>query len=540
MIRASVALRATRTGQLLASVMGKFLRRAPPAEWGGMSMFVEQAVAGDDPRLETVYRNFEANLRDIVRLATGAGAKTLFCTVVANLRDSPPFLSLHRAGLAGTELAQWQAAFDRARIAWRLDDHATARPHLEEARRLDPQYADTLFMLGSIELRAGNAPAARPLFIEALRWDALRFRPDPRLNEIIRRVGGTGGRVGLVDTARQLGADLDSTAPIAGRELLFEHVHFDWEGNYHVARAMAEGAETLLGGASAAAPGWLNPDGCAAALGYTAQARPGVLQRLAPLVQSPPFPNQLTYPEDMARFSHELAQARVAARAPGVLRRAKEIIAGAVAGDPDNADLAKIEEEITDDLGDLPGALTAAQRARSLQPDNYAVAGNVAIKLMRLGRHEEAEKLLRATAAAATPREQAALAPAFGDLFVRTKRAEEHRRHLDELLAQRPDNADLRLRRAQFAQSQKDTVAAERDLRAILERDPGHQAGLEALVALLNETGQTAAAEQATLAAADRQSRNQANNLRAALLSERGATTRPRSGFCARRNAAAG
>lgn len=521
MIRASVALRSTRTGQLLASVTGSFLRRAQPAEWGGMSMFVEQAVAGDDPRLETVYRNFEANLRDIVHIATGAGAKILLCTVVANLKDSPPFLSLHRAGLAGAELAQWQAAFDRGRIAWRLDDPATARPHLEEARRLDPQHADTLFMLGSIELRTGNERAARPLFVEALRWDALRFRPDPRLNEIIRRVGGTGGKAGLVDTAHRLGADSDSTAPIAGRELLFEHVHFDWEGNYRVARAMAEGAEALLWGTNAVAAGWLDPDGCAAALGYSPRERPAVLQKIAPLVQSPPFPNQLTYPEDMARFSHERAQAQAAARAPGILRQAKETIAAAVAGDPDNADLAKIEEEVADDLGDLPGALAAAQRARGLQPDNYAVEGNVAIKLMRLGRHAEAEKLLRAAAAAATLREQAALAPAFGDLFVRTNRPDEHRRHLDELLAQRPADADLCLLRARLARSQKDNAAAEHDLRAILERDPGHQAGLEALVALLNETGQTAAAEQATLAAVDRQSRNQANNLRAALLSER-------------------
>jgi len=520
-IRASVAVRSTRSGQLLAAIMRTLAPRPTPAEWGGMGMFVEQAVAGDDPRLETVYRNFEANLRDIVRVATRTGAKTLLCTVVANLKDSPPFLSRHRAGLAGAELARWQAAFDRGRIAWRLDDHATARPHLEEARRLDPQYADTLFMLGAIESGAGNEPAARALLVEALRWDALRFRPDPRLNEIIRRVGGTGGKVGLVDTAHQLGADLNSTAPIAGRELLFEHVHFDWEGNYRVARAMAEGAEALLYGTNSAAPAWLDSDGCAAALGYTPHARPGVLQRLAPLVQSPPFPNQLTYPEDMARFSRNLAEAQAASRAPGVMRRAQEAIVAAITRDPENPALAKLEEEIADDLGDLAGALAAAQRARSLQPDNYAVAGNVAIKLLRLGRHEEAEKLLRAAAAVATPREQVALGPAFGDLFARTQRPEEHRRHLDALLARQPDNADLHLQRAQLARSQKDHAAVERDLRAILARDPGHQAGLEALVALLHETGQTAAADQATLAAVDRQSRNQANNLRAALLSGR-------------------
>jgi len=520
-IRASVVVRASRTGQLLGVALGRFARRAPAVEWGGMSMFVEQAVTGDDPRLESVYRNFETNLRDIVRVAARAGAPTLLCTVVANLKDSPPFLSRHREDLTAAELAQWQAAFDRGRIAWRLDDHAAARPALEEARRLDPRYADTLFMLGSMELQAGNIPAARELLVDALHWDALRFRPDPRLNEIIRRVGGTGGGVRLVDAARLLGADRESTAPIAGRELLFEHVHLDWEGNFRVARALAEGVAALLPAAGTAALPWLDPATCAEALGYTVRSRPAVLLKLAPLVSSPPFPNQLTYPEDRARFERDLAAAQAASAAPGALRRAQETVATASARDPGNPDLARRAEEIADDLGDLDGALAAARRAQDLQPGNYAVAGNVAIKLMRLGRHEEAEKLLRATHAAATPLEQAKLAPAFGDLFIRTKRPDEHRRHLDALVAQRPDDADLRLLRARLAHSRQDHAAAERDLRAVLARDPGNQGGLEALVVLLSETGQVAAAEEAIQVAAERQSRNQANNFRAALLAGR-------------------
>lgn len=517
MIRASVALRATRTGQLIASAFGKLSSRPHPAEWGGMSMFVEQAVAGDDPRLETVYQNFEENLRDIVRVADGAGAKTLLCTVVANLKDSPPFLSLHRADMSDAELAQWKGAFERGRLAWRLDDAALAREHLEEARRLDPQHADTLFMLGSIELQSGDERAARALFVEALRWDALRFRPDPRLNEIIRRVAAEGGQVRLVDTARLLGADIDSTAPIAGRELLFEHVHFDFEGNYRVAMAMAEGAAAILFG-SDPAPAWLDSHGCASAVGYTAHARFGVLQKLAPLVQSPPFPNQLTYPEDMVRFSRELAQAQAESRSPAVLHQARVAIASAIANDPDNPDLAKLAEEVADDLDDLPGALSEAERGRRLQPDNYAVLGNVAIKLSRLGRFGEAERLLQSTAATASPRDQAALAPAFGDLYLRTKRPEDHRRYLDDLLSQFPGNSKIHLQSANLERGRGNSAAAEQELREVLKRDPGNHAALEALVSLLLGTNQ-AAAETATLEAANKQSRNHANNMRAAIFS---------------------
>ena len=84
-IRLSVFVRSTRTGQLMTAFLGKLAKGGgTPAEWGGMSMFVNNSVRGDDPRLEAVYSNFESNLRDIVRVAERAGAKTLLCTVASN------------------------------------------------------------------------------------------------------------------------------------------------------------------------------------------------------------------------------------------------------------------------------------------------------------------------------------------------------------------------------------------------------------------------------------------------------------------------
>ncbi len=75
-IRLSVFVRSTRTGQLMTAILGRLtVRDRHPAEWGGMSMFVNNAVSGDDPRLEAVYRNFEANLADIVRVAADSRGK---------------------------------------------------------------------------------------------------------------------------------------------------------------------------------------------------------------------------------------------------------------------------------------------------------------------------------------------------------------------------------------------------------------------------------------------------------------------------------
>lgn len=521
-IRLSVFVRTTRTGQLLGGLLGKIVRPGrTPAEWGGMSMFVDQAVAGDDPRLGEVYANFAANLRDIVRVAQGAGAKTLLCTVVANLKDCPPLLSRHRAGLSPAELADWQRAYDQGRLAWRLDDIPAARAALSEALRLDPQHAEVLFMLGTLELAGGDTARGRALLTDALHWDALRFRPDPLINEIIRNTAAKDGPgVQLLDTARLLGADAVSSQPPAGREWLFEHVHLDWAGNHALARAMAEGAENLLTGPGPGRPAWLDEQACAAAVGYTPQVRHYVLERMATITNHPPFTNQLTYPEDMVRSAGDLARAKAAAMDRPLRLAARATIAAAVAKDPDNADLAKLEADIADDLGDVAGALAAAQRATSLQPYSFSLPTDQAIKLARLGRFAEAEGLLRATAARAGRRDQVAMAPAFVDLFIRTKRLPEGQRYLADLLARQPGEPSLRLQRGRLERLAGDPAAAERTYRALLADRPADERALEALVALLSETGRGDEVAQATLAAADRQPGNQANNLRAALLSE--------------------
>jgi thioredoxin-like negative regulator of GroEL len=504
-IRLSVFVRSTRTGQLMTAILGRLTRRdKEPAEWGGMSMFVNNAVSGDDPRLEAVYRNFEANL---------------LCTVASNIKDCAPFLSIHGAGLTDSELNEWGRAFNSGRIEWLLGLAGPARTDLEKALRLDPKYADTAFMLGSLDIQAGNMEAARSHLIDAEHWDALRFRPDPRINEIIRKVAReNAASASLVDTAELLGSDPTSSAVPAGRGLFFEHVHPDWDGNYQLARSMAEGAETVLFGAKKSGFEWLDSYQCAAALAYTAHERLSVLQKIAPIIQNPPFTNQLTYCEDQARLAHELARAKADKSDPEKLGRAKEEAAAASAKDPDNADLAKIEEEIDDDEGDVGGALAEARRAEELQPRNFALTTDEAIKLSRLGRYDEAESLLNKTAASSSPRELALMAPAYSDIFTRTGRFAEGRRYLDAEISRRPDDESLRLVRGRLAQLSSDNASAEREFRAVLSANPSSQGALEALVQLLNGMGLTAASEKEVLAAVDYQPRNQANNLRAAVI----------------------
>ena len=482
-------------------------------------MFVDNAVAGDDPRLEAVYHNFAANLRDIIKAATGAGAKTILCTVVANLKDCPPFLSRHRPGLSPADLSTWQKAFDEGRLAWLLGDAGQARAQLEAAWRIDPQYADIDFMLGSLDLQAGNMASARPHFIAALHWDALRFRPDPRINEIIRDVARDGGsNVSLLDAAMELGADPSSVVPLSGRELFFEHVHFDWEGNYRLARLMAESSATALFGAKAGVNGWLDSSACADALAYTPHERLPMLLRIEELVRKAPFVYQLTYGEDQARMARDITVAEQAAKTPAVLIPAAKVATAALDRDPDNPALAGILEGIDLDRGDLAGALALARHAGELLPRDFALDADEAMILARMGQYADAEKILLRTVGSGADWEVAA--PVLADFWTRTKRFDEGRHFFDHAVAARPGDWRLRVVRAGLWRAAGDIAGAEREYRSILTEDPANEDALEALVGLLMDASRPEDAAKVTLAAADHQPGNETNDLRAAKIFE--------------------
>ena len=519
-IRLSIFVRSTRTGQLITALLGRLNQNSrPPVEWGGMSMFVNNAVNGDDPRLETVYRNFEANLSDIVRVATDAGAKTLLCTVVSNLKDCAPLLSVHRSGLSVADLAAWQHAYDRGKLAWKLGEMAAARVDLLEALRLDPHYADTAFMLGTFELEAGDRAAARKHLIEAQHWDALRFRPDTRINDVIRQIAHSGATgVSLVDAAIELGSDPSSTVMPAGRELLFEHVHFDWEGNYQLALLMAQGAEAALFRDKTVRPAWLDSAGCAAALAYTAQGKLTSLQKISDIMRNPPFTNQLTYGEDQAKLAREIGRTEVGLRDPETMRRAKLVVEAATAGDPENPALAAIEEEIDTALGDIAGALVQVRRAAQLLPTDLSLFADEASLLAQIGQYEEAEKILQKAERVTGASEK--IAPSFAALYSRMKRFAESRATLDRVIARHPADGKLRLMRGNLARVAGDNAAAEQEFRAILTEDAGNQTALEALTSLLRDQGQLAAVEKESLAVAERQMKNQLNNFRGAAIHE--------------------
>jgi tetratricopeptide (TPR) repeat protein len=229
--------RALRTVQWLSQVSDRVsaANSGSSEAWGGMAMFLQHALDREDPRLLRVETRFSENLSAIVSAA--AGAQVLLCTVLTNEKDFAPFLSLH-APASEVEKSLKDLVDDGDR-AMQSGDWLGAVSHYRKALELDPKPASVHFRLGRALLAAGRNPQAAESFAEARDRDALRFRTDSRLNAAIRSVGNQlGDRGALVDLASALAGVCGQG--ILGDELLYEHVHLNFQGNYQVALRLLE------------------------------------------------------------------------------------------------------------------------------------------------------------------------------------------------------------------------------------------------------------------------------------------------------------
>jgi len=314
LIRWGIALKATRLGQLVSNTAVKIRNvQGQPRRWRGMAMFLNNRVRAADPGMAIVYRHFEKNLLDICRVAEELGIPAIVSTVGANLKDSPPFASLHHPGLAHREAEEWERIVREAGALQGQGQFEQAVERFLQAEKMDADYAELHFRMARCYWEMGYFEEARERYMRARDLDVLRFRADTRINEVIRRVAGVRPKEGihLVDSVRVLEANSPNNTP--GSELFYEHVHLNLRGTYLVARAIFERVQALL-------PEWvsrhasghavLSEQACARRLAYTTWDRLAIAEMLLGQMQGPPFVNQLYADERLAKLSEELRELR--------------------------------------------------------------------------------------------------------------------------------------------------------------------------------------------------------------------------------------
>lgn len=331
-LRFKNAVRRLKLMQLGGSLMA---RAGRDSEKQDMAFFRTRRMTMDDPGRELAYQYYEANLRDIVRIAENAGAQTLLCSVAVNLRDFPPLGSLHRPGLAPEQLAQWEKHYAEGVQFESAGNYARAWECYERAAKLDDHYAELLFRMGRTCEVYGKRGEALRYFSLARDWDALQFRTDSRMNSIVRSIATNNtDRVHLLDVEEGFARSPLSKDGIPGQNLFQEHVHFTFDGDHQlasllvpaVARAfqLPESTRSILSRAD-----------CARALAYTSIDDLNVRMANARLAGSPPFLDQLDSAERQRKLDAEI-QARLKAVTERVSQEALATYRAAIEARPDD------------------------------------------------------------------------------------------------------------------------------------------------------------------------------------------------------------
>jgi tetratricopeptide (TPR) repeat protein len=240
-VRTSLLLKSTRIGQLIADMIASARGgTGEPDAWGGIEMFSQNQLRHDDPARLKAYENFRGNLESILKEGEKAGVPVVLSTVGSNLRDCSPFSSLHRVGLGQDDLDFWDELFQKGIELEEAGSFQSALDQYLQAAAIDKEFAELQFRIGKCYLEVDEEGLAGEAFRLARDFDTLAVRADTKINQIILDVINEYEGDSFLGVDAEMGLTHQEPDGIPGKELFYEHVHFTLEGNYRIARIIAD------------------------------------------------------------------------------------------------------------------------------------------------------------------------------------------------------------------------------------------------------------------------------------------------------------
>jgi len=414
-IRAKLAVLKTRTGQWLSNMARRFKERGQStSQWGGLEMFVKNRVRPDDPRKETVYRNFAGNLRDMLKAGVHSHTEIILNTMSVNLRDCPPLASMPSDGLAADDRSKCDRLFADACSAQGRADFGVAAKAFEQAAALDPHWAELQYRWGQCLLALTNYTAAREHFQAACDTDALPARTDSRINAIIREsakeFSTAGTNLVLLESPTVVAAG--TADGICGDESFYEHVHFKYGGSYRLGRAWAEQVENFLPGATRSQPAgpWASQSLCERRLALTDWNRRNDLSEIAGRRHAAPLSGQSNNARQLESLQTELARLNKRMDANDA-EEARKICLEAIEHAPQDMDLHGNFADLLEAIGDPKQAADQWRQVQQIMPQYYMGYFQEGRMVERMGQLEQARAAFERTISL-----RPAMAPAWFEL----------------------------------------------------------------------------------------------------------------------------
>ena len=397
-VRANLALKRTALGQALDRLWQRSPASGAPAQWEGMQMMLDQQIRATDPALQRVYAHFSEDLNGILSLASRAGVKTIVSTVSSNLKDCPPFASLNRADLGAPDKRKWQDLLTKGAELETRKDYPQALAQYRQAAALDDTFAELAFRMARCHQALGDLASARAEYARARDLDALRFRADTEINRLVREAcsGQKHDGVRLFNSESVLTDTCEFG--IAGAECFWDHVHYNFTGNYLVARGLAEQVLALLSPSkvivSATNAGFLTEDECRQRLAFTVFDERAVLAEMLRRVKDPPFTAQLGHSALVVSWTQRMAELDQKLDADG-MSKAAEIYDAALARRSGDWRLHERLAFLLEAKDDLAGAAGHWQTVTELVPEEAEAWYKLGDVCSRQGKPIEAERYYR-------------------------------------------------------------------------------------------------------------------------------------------------
>ncbi|MBK9139052.1 MAG: tetratricopeptide repeat protein [Verrucomicrobia bacterium] len=473
-VRARLALQSTRLGQLLAAGAAKW-RGTPTTltNWTGLRMFEGQEIPPDDPRRAVVHQNFARNAEAIVRAGVNAGARVILSSVAVNLRDCAPFASRHAGTVTESARTEWERLYQTAVQTLEGGDPQTALTNLALAVSRSPEYAEAQFRLAELELAGGQGQSAGKRFALARDCDAMPFRADSAINRVLRELAErwAGRGVEWLDAAAELGQGQAGGVP--GAESFFEHVHFTFNGNYRLARRVAEvlkpTVEKVLG--APAGTSWASQARCERLLGLTDWNRAAVIESVLYRVLEPPYTAQLRAGYRWLALREQWREMRER-MIPSAQIEARAVYEAAIQCAPEDHRLHENFAEFLEATGDPAAAAEEWTKVRDLIPHHLSGWYHAGRLLAATGKRLEARASLERALALRPDLVEAEVELAGIDMA--EDKLDSALQRCDRALARRPDEPRLHVRRADILARLKRRDDAIASLREAIRVRPSH------------------------------------------------------------------
>jgi tetratricopeptide (TPR) repeat protein len=510
-IRASLWLKSTRLGQLIEGLLAPLSTPTALRRWGGMGMFLANQIPADAPALKDAYQHLRRNLADLCGVAEQNNVPVIVCTVPTNLKDCPPFASLHCTDLTEDQRTRWETLYQEGVAFEEGGDYVQAVARYLAAADVDDRYADLHYRLGKCYWATGDFERAGECFVRARQLDTLRFRADTRINEIIRAVAKDGQPRGIHLADVEKAFEEASPHATPGEELFHEHVHLNFRGNVLLARTVLRHVRQVL-------PEWVRrkalPDRpllteteCAHRLAFTDWDRHRIAAKvLDSFIRQPPFTNQLYHAELVEKLERRLAELRVSER-PEVLERARAQYQWAIRNNASDvwlrvnyvsfllatgADFRVVEAQLETCLESLPvhaetlnrlglalvergkhgEAEAFFRKALEIAPENGETRSNLAGALALQGKSEEA--LSEAVRAVELDPGNANTHHSLGVVLTLQRKPDQAIRRFRQALEIDPDLADTHANLGKLLLSRGELEEAIEHFRKTLELRPNH------------------------------------------------------------------